>query len=222
MYINQRPVGDNLLTQNQTGLSSGSSLYSDSTGSNTAAGSKGGTAGQFAVGFSIMSAITGAYGAYRQAKDDIYKLDSHALSARYQQGMSLRNAEQAELMADVYMKQGHEQIAKRTLAAGREKSSQRTSAAARGVAVGSGSAGEIEDSIEAAKDADYLTINSNAVRAAGAAKMQAVMFKNKALMFGVEADNAKMMAGSINPSGRAFTSLLTGAANVSMAYNRYG
>lgn len=182
----------------------------------------GNTAGNLALTFSIFGAVSGALGSFYKAKQTIYELETSAINSRYLQGTANQNAEQAEFMADDYMKRGHEQIAQRTTQAAHQKSALAVSVGKRGIAGGVGSAGEIEESIELAKDADYFIINANAVRASEGAKLQSVRFKNQALIYGVNADIAKRRAASIDPSQRAFTSLLTGASQVSLAYMRYG
>ena len=82
----------------------------------------------------------------------------------------------------------------------------------------------MQASIEYAKQADVYQVNSNAVRAAAAARAQAVNATNESNLARVSAANLRGTAGSLNPYLAAGTSALESASGISqqwLARNRW-
>jgi hypothetical protein len=182
------------------------------TGTGTAAMSQAGSI------FSIGGAITGAIGSYYAAQSQIYQLESQASSLAFQADISQLNAIQAEFTAQQIMRSGQQKQGQIGLRAGKIKSSQRASMAARGIDLGVGSAVETVATTDLMKEVDMLTVNAETVRSAEAARLQRQNYLTQAAMQDVSASNLTMTAGTISPFGSAFTSLLGGAANVANAW----
>ena len=108
-------------------------LATDYTAPSRTTQSGGNIAGNAALTFSIFGAVSWALGSFYKAKQTIYELESSAINSRYLQGTANQNAEQAEFMADDYIKRGHEQIAQRTTQAAQQKSSLAVSVGKRGI-----------------------------------------------------------------------------------------
>ena len=190
-----------------------------------AAGSSGGISASAAGGISQASMILAAFGAvnsaigsYYSALGQRYELRSQASSLDFEGSMADLNARLAERDASALLEAGKHEKALSTLRFGQVKEASRTRMAAGGVELGVGSAAEVQTSIEAAKEIDSLTIERNALRAAGASRMQAVNLRNQAQLARVSAANLRRTAGTISPALSAFTSLIGGAGQVSSAY----
>lgn len=167
-----------------------------------------------------MGAIQSAVGAYYQASSAKYQLQSQQLGFQFNQQMADINARQMENQAQWYMLQGERQIGTLTMRAGKIKSAQRASQAARGVSLGYGSTAEDVATTDLMKETDAITININATRAANAARTQKVNFENQSLLSGVSANNMGAMAGLVNPWASAGTSLLQSASSVAGTWYR--
>mgnify|MGYP001609738091 CR=1 FL=1 len=121
------------------------------------------------------------------------------------------NARISELGAQSALYQGQQQVGALTLNAGRLKSSQRAAMAANGIALGVGSAAEIQASTDIMKEIDMATVESNAVRDAFGHRTQAMNFEN-------EARTKRATAGAISPFGSAASSLLGSAGTVASSW----
>lgn len=166
----------------------------------------------------LAGAIQGIVGTYYSSKTQKYQLESQKLSFQYKQAMSEINARQMENQAQAILLQGERQIGQVTLRAGKIKGATRASQAARGIVAGVGSAAEEIATIDLMKETDALTINANAVRAAGAARMSAVGMSNEALMAQLSAENAGIAAGQVSPFGNALSSMVTAAGSVASSW----
>lgn len=162
----------------------------------------------------IAGAINGAIGSYYAAQNQKYQLDSQASSMQFQSSMSQINARQAEFTAQNILLAGERQIGQLTMRAGKIKSATRAAMAANGVVLNEGSAAEVQGTQDLMKEIDTLTINSNTVRAAEAARTQKVNYQNQSLMQGVSANNLTTSSNTISPGLAASTSLLGSAASV--------
>lgn len=87
-------------------------------------------------------------------------------------------------------------IQKTTMAAGRTKSSQRAALAANGIAIGEGSAAELQASTDIVKEIDVNQIRSNALNQAWGYRMQAANFNGQALQAEAAKQNKWLVAGS--------------------------
>jgi hypothetical protein len=172
----------------------------------------------FGIVLGIGGALTSAVGAYYSVLGQRYQLRSQALSRDFEASIAGFNARAAERDAQALIQAGQQRKGLSTLRFGQLKAASRTRTAAAGVQAGVGSAAEVQASIEAVKEIDSLTIELNAVRAAGAARTRAVDFRNRALFARVSAANARRSAGALSPGLAAATSLLGGAGRVSSQF----
>ena len=182
------------------------------TGTNTAAMS------QFGSIMSIGGAVTGAIGAYYNAQNQKAQLESQASSLRFQADISQLNAVQAEFTAQQIMRVGQQKQGQVSLRAGKIKSSQRASMAARGIDLGVGSAVETIATTDLMKEIDMLTVNAETVRSAEAARLQRQNYLTAAAMQDVSASNLMGSAASISPFMAAGTSILGSAGSVANAW----
>jgi hypothetical protein len=139
--------------------------------------------------FSIAGMVSGAIGSYYSAKTAQYQvqaeqnaLKSKALSIQYQADVSELNGKSAQFQAMLIMRDRNKAIANMTLKAGQERSSARAAMASRGLQLDIGSSAEVMASMDYVKEADMLTINSNAVRSAENAKITAVNAQANAMV----------------------------------------
>lgn len=182
------------------------------TGTNTAAMS------QFGSIMSIGGAVTGAIGAYYNAQNQKAQLESQASSLRFQADISQLNAVQAEFTAQQILRVGQQKQGQVSLRAGKIKSSQRASMAARGIDLGVGSAVETIATTDLMKEIDMLTVNAETVRSSEAARLQRQNYLTAAAMQDVSASNLMGSAASISPFMSAGTSLLGSAGSVANAW----
>jgi hypothetical protein len=138
--------------------------------------------------------------------------------AQFESELSQRNARLAEEQAYAMILAGRQQASNLTLQYGQEQAAVRASTAARGVQLGSGSAAEIQASLEFAKRLDAITTNVNAVRAAASARIGAVNERNRSIMLGASAYNLRTSGRSINPALAGASSLLGSASRVADNY----
>ena len=174
--------------------------------------------GQMGVGMAIMGAIQSGIGTFYAAKSAKNQLKSQAMTFDYQKQMSALNARAMEDTAQQIMRAGEQDIGRLTLRSGQVKSSARAAQAARGGQIGTGSNAEELASLELMKQTDALTINSNTVRAAWAARTQAQNYEAQAAMAGVSAFGARSAASQINPFSQASTNLMSSGGNVASAW----
>ena len=196
--------------------------YTGPTGGGGGAPSGGGSGmsamGQMGVGMAIMGAIQSGIGTFYAAKSAKNQLKSQAMTFDYQKQMSALNARAMEDTAQQIMRAGEQDIGRLTLRSGQVKSSARAAQAARGGQIGTGSNAEELASLELMKQTDALTINSNTVRAAWAARTQAQNYEAQAAMAGVSAFGARSAASQINPFSQASTNLMSSGGNVASAW----
>lgn len=188
---------------------------------NPSAGGGGGgmsTMGKMGVGMAIMGAIQSGIGTFYAAKSNKNQLKSQAMTFDYQKQMSALNARAMEDTAQQILRSGEQDIGRLTLRSGQVKSSARASQAARGGQIGTGSNAEELASLELMKQTDALTINSNTVRAAWAARTQAQNYDAQAAMAGVSSLGASSAASQISPFIQAGTNLMSSGGNVASAW----
>ncbi len=163
---------------------------------------------------SVMGGINSAIGSFYAAQTQQYQDKSQASSLEFQSDMASLNASRAETTAQSIQEAGKNQIASYTTAAGEQKAGATASMAARGIALGVGSAADVSASQDVQKSLNMLAINSNTTRQAWAARQQGTNYSNQALMDRVGAVNATASAKSISPMGAAFSSLMGSATKV--------
>lgn len=206
-----------ILASNTSSISQGPSSGFASNGGGAAAG--GGLEG-FGNIMGIAGAAVQAIGAFYQAKNQQFQLESEALSLDFQQSIANINARAAELDAQAILEAGRRERALTTLQAGAAKSAQLVGIASRGVQAGVGSAAEIQASSEFAKLVDAYTIDANAFRAATAARRTAVNERTRADLAGVSASNLRLTKGSLRPGVIGASSLLGSAGGVARNFSR--
>lgn len=162
--------------------------------------------GTFGPIMGIMGALGGAAGTFLQSK-------SLASQLRFQADMAKINQRMAENVAQSVMEAGASKKTQVGLMAGKVKGAQRADQAARGVVVGQGSGAESLATTDLMKEIDLMTIDTNTLSQAWAARTQGVNAGNQALI-------SEATASGINPAAAAGTSLLGSATQV--ASNWYG
>lgn len=168
--------------------------------------------------FAIGGAIQGAIGSYFNAKSQALQLESQSSSLAFQADMSRLNAVQAEFTAQQIMRAGNLKQGQVSLRAGKIKSSQRASLAARGIDLGVGSAVETIATTDLMKEIDMLTVNSETVRSAEAARLQRQNYLTQAAIQDVSSENVMASSRTISPAMAATTSLLGSASSVANAW----
>lgn len=176
-------------------------------------------AGTFALMTSVLGGINSAVGGYYAAQAQQYQQKSQAVNLGYQSAVAAINARQSEFQAESDIKAGQSQIFNTTMQEGQEKGAATVSMAARGLRGGVGSTADVTGSMDLVKDINVYNINSNAVQAAGAARVQATNDRNESNLDLVSAANANRSASSISPFMSGFSSLLTSATSVANQWN---
>jgi len=206
------------LTSTWDRIESWISGHNADTGGMSPAMAKVAQAGQGLRNFGLMTSLLGgvgsAFGTYYAAKTAQYQEKSEASSLSFQSDVAAINSSRAEMTAESIEESGKSQIANYTMRAGQEKSAATASMAARGVALGVGSAAEVSASMDIEKDLNVMAINSNTTRQAWAAREQGANYANEALLDRTGAVNALRSAGSISPVGGAVNSLLGSATRI--------
>lgn len=129
--------------------------------------------------------------------------------AKAQANIARINAQSMELQAQAVLRSNESATVSKTMQAGQVKSSQRAALAANGIAVGEGSAAELQASTDIVKEMDKNQMKENAVRNAWGYRMQAANYEGQALM----AEASKQSVG-LNLT----TSLLNTASQVGTNY----
>lgn len=168
--------------------------------------------------FAVAGAVQGAIGSYFNAKSQALQLESQSSSLAFQADMSRLNAVQAEFTAQQIMRAGNLKQGQVSLRAGKIKSSQRASLAARGIDLGVGSAVETIATTDLMKEIDMLTVNSETVRSAEAARLQRQNYLTQAAIQDVSSENVMASSRTISPTMAATTSLLGSASSVANAW----
>lgn len=161
---------------------------------------------------SVFGTLTSMVGSFYSAQSQRYAAKSAAMNAEFEASMANINARAAETHAQDLMEAGQREKAAYTLRAGAAKSANAATTAARGIQAGVGSAAEIAASQDIIKEIDTMAIDMNTARAAAAARMQKVNYRNQGALSAVQANNLRATGKSISPIASAATSLLGGAA----------
>lgn len=142
---------------------------------------------------------------------------------RYQNAIAQSQANIARLNAQMMVLQAQSRLhantkdqVRLTMQAGQTKASQRAALAANGIAVGEGSASELQASTDIIKEIDSNQLTANAHRDAWGMRMQSANYEGQALMAEAQKKNKWDVFG---------TTLLGGASQVAnsyMLYNAYG
>lgn len=136
--------------------------------------------------------------------------------AQSQANIARLNAQMMEWQAQSRLHANTKDQVRLTMQAGQTKASQRAALAANGIAVGEGSAAELQASTDIIKEIDSNQLTANARREAWGMRMQAAQYEGQALMAEAQKKNKWLTFG---------TTLLQGASQVAnsyMLYNAYG
>lgn len=163
---------------------------------------------------SIAGGIGSAFGAYYAAKATQYQDKSQASGYAFQADMASLNSSREEMTAESIQEAGKSQIANYTMQAGQQKAGAVATMAARGIALGSGSAVDVAASMDVEKDLNVLAINSNTTRAAWAAREQGTNYANQSLLDRTSSVNALRSGNSVSPFGSTVNSLLGSATQI--------
>lgn len=172
---------------------------------------------------SVLGGINSAIGTFYAAKTAQYQEKSEASSYAFQADMAAMNSSRQEILAQTIEESGKSQIANYTLQAGQQKSAATASMAARGIALGVGSAADVSASMDIEKDLNVLAINSNTTRQAWVAREQGTDYANQSLLDRTSSVNANRDASFIHPLGGAVNSLLGSATQIAgqWDYNKW-
>lgn len=136
--------------------------------------------------------------------------------AQSQANIARLNAQMMEWQAQSRLRSNEKDQVRLTMQAGQTKASQRAALAANGIAVGEGSAAELQASTDIIKEIDSNQLTANARREAWGMRMQAAKYEGQSLMAEAQKKNKWLTFG---------TTLLQGASQVAnsyMLYNAYG
>lgn len=156
------------------------------------------------LGLSAAGAVSGAMGAYSNARSQKAQLE-------YQAQVAANNARLAEMQAAQVLEVGAAAENAQQLKTAQMFADQRAALAANGVDLGSGSANEILATTKFMGERDVATIRDNALR-------QAWGYKVNAANSMADANAASASARSINPRSAALNSLLSGSTRVASSW----
>jgi len=149
-----------------------------------------------------------------QTVGSYYAAKGQKMQLELQSKMAELNAKQAEGQARDILMQGQRAQQGIKMAGAQIKSSQRAQMAASGVDLASETAVVNQTSTDFLSELDANTAAANALRAAWGQRMQAVNYRNQALM-------ARSSAKAISPGMSALGSLLGSAAQMGMTYSNF-
>jgi hypothetical protein len=167
----------------------------------------------------VFGGITTAIGGFYAAKTAQNQLKSQSMSFQFRSDMDAINARGAEKDAQYILEAGKSDVQRYTMRAGQDKATQTARTAAHGVALGVGSAKEVAASQDVVKDIDVMTINSNSVRSAFAARTQSANYRNESLLDNLSSRNMRLSGRTISPIGNGLTSLLGSATTIASQWN---
>jgi hypothetical protein len=167
---------------------------------------------------SIFGSINSAIGSYYAAESQKIQLKMQAQNQKFASQIAAINARGAEFGAQQTLLTGARQYGMYGLQAAQRRSAMRAGLAARGGALGVGSAREAMASQMFVDEVDMLTINANRIRAAEAQRQQVQNFQIQSLMGGISAQNIMSTAGTISPGMASFTSALGSAGNLAQSW----
>lgn len=130
-------------------------------------------------------------------------------AAQAQANIARINAQMMERQYQATLRASEKAIVSKTMAAGHVKSAQRVALAANGIAVGEGSAAEMQASTDIVKEMDVNQIKSNALSEAWGYRWKGV---------GYEAQALQAEAQKVNKWDAFGTTLLGGASQVANSY----
>ena len=168
----------------------------------------------------VGAALSSAIGSFYSAKSARYQLKAQESALRFRSEMSNINARMAENQAQQIMQSSRQQMSMAALNYSQQQAAERVSMAARGVQAGVGSVAEVAASQEYLKRRALYTMDINAVRQAGAVRMQRANILAEQSMMNVQAEQARAMRSGISPGLAAGSTLLGSAGQLMYQYGR--
>lgn len=178
--------------------------------------------GRTALYLQVAAADQAILASFYGAKSDRSRLQTEALNSEYEGTIASLEAADAAYDAAEILRAAKQEIGRVSMRYGQERESTRADAAARGIVVDAGSAGDTTASIERARQEDVSTIEQNATSAAGAQRRRQVNAANQSMLAKVEADNARRAARVVSPTMRVIGTVLGAGGTIasSWAQNR--
>lgn len=163
---------------------------------------------------SLSGTMLSAVGSFYAAQTAKNQAKSQALSAEFAQNMANIEARSAESDAQAIIESGQREKAALTLQHGYDRAAVQIQQAKSGTAAGVGSNAEVLASQRLMQRIDAMTMDSNTIRAANAARTRGVNARNEGLLAGVSAQNLRAGARTIDPYAAGATSLLGSAGTL--------
>lgn len=170
------------------------------------------------IGFAAGGAAMQAIGAYYSVRAGKYELKSKSLDLKFQSTMAAINARAAEQDAQNALRAATRQAGQSGLQYRVLRSAAVSRMAASGVDGGAGSAAEQLASIDYARESDRISITTAGVRAANAARMEAVSGRAQSAMLGLSSRNMLRTAGAMSPFLAGTQSLLGSLSSAGQSY----
>jgi len=162
-----------------------------------------------------------AIGTYQSLMGQRHQQRSEALNDEFRATQSAIVARAAEGQAQQILRASKLESAFRGLVEAQDIGQTRADAAARGVVVGKGSAGDIERSQRLAAELDKRTLRTNGERAAANAREGKANAAAESLLSRASAANRRATASGINPALGAAGGALGSAGSLLAQYNSY-
>lgn len=162
-----------------------------------------------------------AIGTYQSLMGQRHQQRSEALNDEFRATQSAIVARAAEGQAQQILRASKLESAFRGLVEAQDIGQTRADAAARGVVVGKGSAGDIERSQRLAAELDKRTLRTNGERAAANARKGKANAAAESLLSRASAANRRATASGINPALGAAGGALGSAGSLLAQYNSY-
>jgi hypothetical protein len=175
---------------------------------------------EFGVGLQFGAGLTAAVSAYYGAEARKSELGSRALDADFAALMSDLNSRAAEFQIGVSRVERDLDAARVTEEYGDQMAGEITSAGARGVTIGQGSAAEVAQSVNRARARDLYAINIRGVREENRLRREAINLQIQGRMARVSARNLRRTAGSVSPFGEAAGTVLGALGGLARSYGR--
>ena len=176
-----------------------------------------GTAGNALAAAGLAMAVVGAYFGVEAQKD---QLRSEQSAQEHQATISGINASAAEDEALFQLWAGEREQARLGMSYAQVRAETQARIAGSGVRIDTGSAAEVLKSIDFAKESDRIAISLNSIRAANAARMQAVGYRIRGASLTTAAGNTGSYAGALQPWIPALSTAAAGGASLAGAYAR--
>ena len=171
----------------------------------------------------VTTALAGLFGAgigtFFSVRSDQNSLKAQSLSLEHEETMSASAARNAERTAQSIIESSQHEVGRVTAQAGADKATRSAVMAARGVALDSASATEVQATGEFIKQADVMGIGVNAAEAAAAARTRGVNARNNSAFARLSARNVRASAGNdFAPFAALSATLVGGASRMGMQY----